>query len=44
MNYYIVFVCSGNACGSPFAETVLKQMLKEANINDVEVWPCGTLD
>ena len=44
MNYNVVFVCTGNACRSPFAETVLKQMLKEANINDVEVWSCGTLD
>ncbi len=44
MNYNIVFVCTGNACRSPFAETVLKQMLKETNINDVEVWSCGTLD
>lgn len=44
MNYNIVFVCTGNACRSPFAETVLKQMLKEANINNVDVWSCGTLD
>ena len=36
MNYNIVFVCTGNACRSPFAETVLKQMLKEANINNVD--------
>mgnify|MGYP003293321198 CR=1 FL=1 len=38
MNYNVVFVCTGNACRSPFAETVLKQMLKEANINNVDVW------
>ena len=44
MNYNIVFVCTGNACRSPFAETVLKQMLKEANFNNVDVWSCGTLD
>lgn len=44
MNYNIVFVCTGNACRSPFAETVLRQMLKEANINDVDVRSCGTLD
>ena len=44
MNYNVVFVCTGNACCSPFAETVLKQMLKEANINNVDVWSCGTLD
>lgn len=44
MNYNIVFVCTGNACRSPFAETVLKQLLKEANINNVDVWSCGTLD
>lgn len=44
MNYNIVFVCTGNACRSPFGETVLKQMLKDANINTVDVWSCGTLD
>lgn len=44
MNYNVVFICTGNACRSPFAETVLKQMLKEANINNVDVWSCGTLD
>ena len=28
MNYNAVSVCTGNACRSPFAETVLKQMLR----------------
>lgn len=44
MNYNIVFVCTGNACRSPFAETVLKQLLRDANIENVDVWSCGTLD
>ena len=44
MNYNIVFVCTGNACRSPFGETVLKKLLKDANIENVDVWSCGTLD
>lgn len=44
MNYNIVFCCTGNACRSPFGEIVLKQLLKEANIKNVDVWSCGTLD
>ena len=27
--YTICFVCTGNACRSPFAECVLKSMLKQ---------------
>lgn len=42
MNYNIVFCCTGN--GLPFGETVLKQLLKEANIKNVDVWSCSTLD
>lgn len=44
MNYNIVFVCTGNACRSPFGETVLKKLLNDANIENVDVWSCGTLD
>lgn len=44
MNCNIVFVCTGNACRSPFAEAALRQLLEEARIPNVEVWSCGTLD
>lgn len=40
----IVFVCSGNACRSPLAETILRKMLRENGVEGVEVWSCGTLD
>lgn len=42
--YSVCFVCSGNACRSPFGETVLKQLLKDVNILNVDLWSCGTLD
>lgn len=38
----IVFVCTGNACRSAAAEAVLKKMLEDNDINDVEVSSCGT--
>lgn len=40
----ICFVCTGNACRSPFAETVLKAMVEKEPEVDVKVWSCGTLD
>lgn len=40
----ICFVCSGNACRSPFAETVLKKMLADKGIENVEVCSVGTLN
>ena len=44
MNYKICFVCTGNACRSPFAECVTKKLLAEAGKGDIEVFSLGTLD
>lgn len=44
MGYNICFVCTGNACRSPFAECVMKKLLVDKPQLDVEVWSCGTLD
>lgn len=38
----IVFVCTCNACRSAAAESVLKKMIEEHGITDVEVASCGT--
>ena len=40
----ICFVCSGNACRSPFAETVMKKMLADKGIKNVGVCSVGTLN
>lgn len=42
--YRIMFICSGNACRSAVAECVLKKMLVDRGIEDVEVCSAGTLD
>lgn len=44
MIYKIVFVCRGNACRSPFAECVMKKLLDDAGIENIEVSSVGTLD
>ncbi|MDO4932445.1 MAG: hypothetical protein Q4E63_07380 [Prevotellaceae bacterium] len=44
MSYKVCFVCTGNACRSPFAECVLRKLLADEGINDVEVFSVGTLD
>ena len=44
MNYKICFVCTGNACRSPFAECVTKKLLADAGIENIEVFSMGTLD
>lgn len=44
VDYRVTFVCTGNACRSPFGETVLKTMLKEYPELKVAVNSCGTLD
>ena len=44
MNYKICFVCTGNACRSPFAECVTKKLLADAGMNGIEVFSMGTLD
>ena len=38
----IVFVCTGNSCRSPMAEGLLGEMLKEKNIQGIEVFSAGT--
>ncbi len=43
MNYKVCFICTGNACRSPFAEYVTKHLLEKENIGNVEVCSCGTL-
>ena len=44
MNRKICFVCTGNACRSPFAECVMRKLLKDAGIDGIEVYSLGTLD
>lgn len=44
MNYKICFICTGNACRSPFAETVMLKLLKDFSIENIEVSSMGTLD
>lgn len=44
MSYKICYVCTGNACRSPFAECVTKQLLAAAGMNGFEVFSLGTLD
>ena len=41
MNYKICFVCTGNACRSPFAESVTKKRLADAGRSDIEVFSPG---
>ena len=43
-NYKVCFACTGNACRSPFAESVVKALLKEQGTEGVEVSSLGTLD
>ena len=38
----ILFVCTGNASRSAAAEAVLKKLIADSNISDVEVASCGT--
>lgn len=42
--YTICFVCTDNACRSPFAECVLKSMLEQEGMDNIEVFSRGTLD
>ncbi len=42
--YTICFVCTGNACRSPFAECVLKSMLEQEGMDNIEEFSRGTLD
>ena len=43
-NYKICFVCTGNACRSPFAECVLQSLLRNEGLIEVEVFSRGTID
>lgn len=43
MSRKICFVCTGNACRSPFAECVTKKLLADAGMSDYEVWSMGML-
>ncbi len=37
----IIFVCTGNTCRSPMAEALMKKLLSEENINDIDVFSRG---
>lgn len=39
----VLFICSGNICRSPMAEGLLRKMLNDAGITDIEVHSAGTL-
>jgi protein-tyrosine-phosphatase len=38
----ILFVCTGNTCRSPMAEGILKKMLKDKGVGNLEVASAGT--
>lgn len=40
----ILFVCTGNSCCSPLAETILRKMLAEEGITHVSIASAGTCD
>ena len=44
MSYKICFVCTCNACRSPFAECVTKRLLADAGMNGIEVFSLDTLE
>jgi len=37
----ILIVCTGNICRSPMAEGILKRILSEKNLNNIQVWSAG---
>ena len=41
-NFRILFVCTGNTCRSPMAEGILRKMLKENEIDYIQVSSAGT--
>jgi protein-tyrosine-phosphatase len=40
--FKVLFVCTGNTCRSPMAEGILRSMLKQKGIKEVEVKSAGT--
>lgn len=40
----ICYICTGNACRSPFAESVTRKLLEQENMQEIEVCSLGTLD
>jgi protein-tyrosine-phosphatase len=38
----VLFVCSGNTCRSPLAETLFRRLLDESGRTDIEVFSAGT--
>ncbi len=40
----VCFICTGNACRSPFAECVMKKLLEEAGMKNFKVFSMDTLD
>ena len=39
--FHVLFVCTGNLCRSPMAEGILRHLLKEKNVNSIEVRSAG---
>ena len=37
----IMFICTGNICRSAMAEGIMKKLVKENKLNDIEVCSCG---
>ncbi|MFZ5974614.1 MAG: low molecular weight protein arginine phosphatase [Bacillota bacterium] len=42
MNKTVCMVCTGNTCRSPMAEALLRKMLDEAGIKNIDVFSAGT--
>jgi len=42
--YKVCFICTGNACRSPFAECVTKTLMDKEGIKGVDIFSLGTLD
>jgi len=39
---HVLFVCTGNTCRSPIAETVMRRMIAERHLSDITVGSAGT--